>query len=135
MIKICEACNSTWAGGTHCEDCGALLLDPYAKDAAERAPRGIWRYIRLQYGARRGMIVRVLAFLIAPVVFGLLAREAVLLSTPWNMLGVLGAALAGLLTWATIYWVAGKAVRIWVLRKGQLSKRKAARALLKRALR
>jgi len=135
VIKICEACNSTWAGGTHCEDCGALLLDPYAKDAAERAPRGIWRYIRLQYGARRGMIVRVLAFLIAPVVFGLLAREAVLLSTPWNMLGVLGAALAGLLTWATIYWVAGKAVRIWVLRKGQLSKRKAARALLKRALR
>jgi hypothetical protein len=135
VIKICEACNSTWAGGTHCEDCGALLLDPYAKEAAERAPRGIWRYIRLQYGARRGMIVRVLAFLLAPVVFGLLAREAVLFSTPWNVLGVLGAALAGVLTWATIYWFAGKAVRIWVLRKGQLSKRKAARALLKRALR
>ena len=135
MIKICQACASTWAGGTHCEDCGAELMDPYAADAAERAPRGIWRYIRLQYGARRGMLVRVMAFLMVPVVFGLLAREAVLLHAPWNILGLLGSALAAFFTWATIYWVAGKAVRIWVLRKGQLNKRKAARAMLKRALR
>jgi len=135
MIKVCAACNSTWAGGQWCEDCGAELQDPYAPDAAEKLPRGIWRYIRLQYGARRGMLVRVLAFLMAPVVFGLLAREAVLLDGAWMVAGLAGAALAGFATWATIYWMAGKAVRVWVLRKGQLNKRRAARALLRRAIR
>jgi hypothetical protein len=81
VIKVCPGCASTWAGGTHCEDCGHVLHDPYARDAAEVLPRGIWRYIRLQYGA------------------------------------------------------AGKAVRVWVLRKGQLNKRRMAKALVKRALR
>jgi hypothetical protein len=135
MIKVCPECGSTWAGGRACEDCGATLRDPYAPDAASTLPRGIWRYIRLQYGARRGMIVRVMSFLLAPLVFGLGAREAVLWSTPWNLLGVAGAALAALVTWWSIYWAAGKAVRIWVLRKGQLHRRRAARALLRRALR
>ena len=135
MVKICSACHSTWAGGQFCEDCGAELHDPYAADAAEKVPRNMWRYIRLQYGARRGMLVRVMAFLLAPVVFGLLARRAVLLDGAWMGVGIAGAALAGFLTWASVYWLAGKAVRIWVLRKGQLNKRRAARALLKRALR
>ena len=27
MIKVCPACASTWAGGVHCEDCGALLCE------------------------------------------------------------------------------------------------------------
>ena len=135
MIKVCPGCASTWAGGSHCEDCGTLLRDPFAKDAAEALPKGIWKYIRLQYGARRGMLVRVMAFLMVPVVFGLLAREAVVLATPWNAIGIAGAALAGFFAWALIYWMAGKAVRIWVLRKGQLSKRRMARALLKRVIR
>ena len=134
MVKICSACHSTWAGGQFCEDCGAELHDPYAADAAEKVPRNMWRYIRLQYGARRGMLVRVMAFLMVPVVFGLGAREAVLWPSPWNILGIVGAALAGLLTWATIYWLAGRAVRIWVLRKGQLNKRRMARAMLKRVV-
>jgi hypothetical protein len=135
VIKVCAECGSTWAGGRVCEDCGATLRDPYAADAAEALPRGIWRYIRLQYGARRGMLVRVMAFLVAPVVFGLGAREAVLLPSPWSALGVVAAAVAGVATWALIYWLAGKAVRVWVLRRGQLNKRRAAKALLKRALR
>lgn len=133
MIKVCAACGSTWAGGQRCEDCGAVLHDPYAADAAATLPRGIWRYIRLQYGARRGMLVRVMAFLLVPVVFGLLAREAVSLPGAWVGLGIAGAALAALLMWALIYWAAGKAVRIWVLRKGQLNKRRAARAFMRRA--
>jgi hypothetical protein len=134
LIKICPECGSTWAGGRACEDCGAQLHDPYAPDAAEALPRGIWRYIRLQYGARRGMLVRVMAFLMAPVVFGLLARRAVILPGAWAIAGIAGAAFAGILAWATIYWIAGRAVRVWVLRKGQLNKRRMARALLKRAL-
>jgi hypothetical protein len=134
LIKVCPECGSTWAGGRVCEDCGGILHDPYAKDAAEALPKGIWKYIRLQYGARRGMLVRVMAFLMVPVVFGVLARRAVLLPGGWMAAGIAGAALAGFLTWAVIYWLAGRAVRIWVLRKGQLNKRRLARAVLKRAL-
>jgi hypothetical protein len=134
VIKVCPSCASTWAGGTHCEDCGAELHDPYAKDARDKLPQGIWRYIRLQYGARRGMIVRVLAFLSVPVVFGLLARAAIVQPSPWNVLGLIGAALAAAASWATIYWIAGKAVRIWVLRRGQLNRRKLARALARRVI-
>jgi len=59
----------------------------------------------------------------------------VLLASPWNLLGLAGAAAAGVATWAAIYWLAGRAVRIWVLRKGQLSKRKLARAAWKRVIR
>ena len=132
MVKICSACNSTWAGGQFCEDCGAELHDPYGD--AGKIPKGMWRYIRLQYGARRGMLVRVMAFLSVPVVFGLIAREAVLWPGAWVAAGLLVAVLAAFATWAVIYWAAGKAVRIWVLRKGQLNKRRAAKALLRRAL-
>jgi hypothetical protein len=132
VIKLCAACNSTWAGGRFCEDCGGPLTDPYAEDAGERMERSIWGYIRLQYGARRGMIVRVMANLLGPLVFGLLAREAFLLDGAWLGVGIAGAAVAGFVTWASIYWFAGKAVRIWVLRKGQLHKRRMAKALLRR---
>jgi hypothetical protein len=134
VIKVCPGCASTWAGGTHCEDCGTALTDPYASDAAEVLPRGIWRYIRLQYGARRGMLVRVMAFLLAPVVFGLSAREAVTLPPPWSVLGVVGSVVLGFAAWALVYWAAGRAVRLWVLRKGQLNKRRMARALMRKTL-
>lgn len=134
MIKVCPACASTWAGGTRCEDCGAELHDPYAPDAREKLPQGIWRYIRLQYGARRGMIVRVLAFLSVPVVFGLGARASVVQPSPWNAIGLVLSALAAAASWATIYWIAGKAVRLWVLRRGQLNRRRLARALMKRVI-
>jgi hypothetical protein len=135
VIKICPACSSTWAGGRWCEDCGGELRDPFADDAATALPRSIWSYIRLQYGARRGMLVRVMAFLLAPAVFGVIARAAVAWPSPWSTLGVIGGVLCGLMAWATVYWVAGRAVRLWVLRRGQLNKRRMARALLKRALR
>ena len=134
MIKICPDCRSTWAGGRFCEDCGAALRDPYG-DEARALPEGVWRYIRLQYGARRGMIVRVLAFLLGPTVGFLLLRQAVVLGLPWSLPASVGAILAGLATWWTIHWAAGKAVRLWVLRRGRISKRKLARALVKRALR
>jgi hypothetical protein len=135
LIKVCPDCGSTWAGGRLCEDCGTALRDPYAADAADALPKGIWRYIRLQYGARRGMLVRVMAFLAIPVVFGVLARRAIVLDGGLRVLALVGAGAASLLAFLTIYWLAGKAVRIWVLRKGQLNKRRMARALLKRVSR
>jgi hypothetical protein len=117
-----------------CEDCGAALVDPFAEDAQE-FPEEVWKYIRLQYGARRGMIVRVLAVLLAPVVTGLLLRPALLLPSPWSGLGAVGAVVAGGLTWATLHYGAGRAVRIWVLRRGRVRRTLLAKAMIKRALR
>ena len=134
MVKICPRCESTWAGGLICEDCGSPLDDPFDEKRARNFPDKVWSYIRLQYGARRGMIVRVLAILLGPVVAFLLMREATALSSPWSLVGIVGSIAAGLLTWWTIHWFAGKAVRIWVLRKGRVNKRKLAKAMLKRAL-
>ena len=81
MIKICTACSSTWAGGRFCEDCGAPLRDPFGDEARE-LPSTIWGYIRLQYGARRGMIGRVLAGLLGPTLAVILLRQAVTLDPP-----------------------------------------------------
>jgi hypothetical protein len=133
VIKICTACASTWAGGRFCEDCGAPLRDPFGDEARE-LPSTIWGYIRLQYGARRGMLVRVMALLLGPIAFGMSLRAAAGMERPWSLVVALAAAPIGLLTWWTIHWLAGKAVRIWVLRKGQLNRRRLARALARRAL-
>jgi hypothetical protein len=43
--------------------------------------------------------------------------------------------LAGVLVWWAIYVAAGRAVKVWVLRRGQVHKRKLARALLAQAVR
>jgi hypothetical protein len=134
MIKICRSCRSTWAGGMICEDCGAALVDPYGQ-ASRDLPEGVWKYIRLQYGARRGMIVRVLAILLGPVVAVILARRALGLSPPWSFVGIVGALAAGLATWFVLHRLAGKAVRLWVLRRGQLNRKRLARALLRRPAR
>jgi hypothetical protein len=133
VIKICTGCHSTWAGGRLCEDCGSPLRDPFG-DEARAFPSTTWRYIRLQYGARRGMLVRVMAILLAPVVAGLTLRAAAGSESPWSIaLGAVALPL-GFATWWSIHWMAGRAVRIWVLRKGQLNKRRMARVLARRAL-
>jgi hypothetical protein len=131
MIKVCLSCRSTWAGGQTCEDCGGQLRDTFDGDAGS-FPRGIWSYIRLQYGARRGMLVRVMALILGPIAGALLLRAALSLAMPWLLLGMAGAICGGVFTWWAIHWLAGRAVKIWVLRKGQLSKKKLARALFKR---
>ncbi len=123
MIKICTECHSTWAGGQICEDC----------DEAKQLPPGMWRYIRLQYGARRGMIVRVMAVLLAPLTAGLSLRTAAGIERPWSIVLGVGALPIGFFTWWGIHWLAGRAVRIWVLRKGQVNKRRLAKALARRA--
>src|SRR2546425_702332 len=102
-----------------CEDCGAPLVDPFAEDAQE-FPEEVWKYIRLQYGARRGMIVRVLAVLLGPTVALLLLRPAMALPSPWSAFAAAGAFAAGALTWAGLHYGAGRAVRIWVLRRGRV---------------
>lgn len=134
MIKVCPACSSTWAGGLVCEDCGATLRDPFAKDAGS-LPGGIWKYIRLQYGARRGMIVRVVGILLGPVVAAACLRAAAGAERPWSLLLALAALPLGFATWYAFHAGAGRAVKIWVLRRGQLNRKKLARALARRTLR
>ena len=134
MIKICPSCRSTWAGGMICEDCGTALVDPYGDDS-KALPEGVWKYIRLQYGARRGMIVRVLAILLGPTVAFLSLRRALTLPSPWSIVGGIGAVLAGFLVWFALHRASTKAVRLWVLRRGQLNRKRLAKALVKRALR
>src|ERR1041384_5324513 len=112
LIKICPRCRSTWAGGMVCEDCGGALVDPFADDA-EELPEEVWRYIRLQYGARRGMIVRVLAILVGATVALVLARRAVGLGSPWTMPAFAGALAAGGATWWALHRLAGQAVRVF----------------------
>ena len=134
LIKICPQCRSTWAGGLSCEDCGSALTDPFADDAKE-FPEEVWRYIRLQYGARRGMIVRVLAILAGGAVGLVLLRRAVGLGLPWAVPAAAGALAAGGAIWWALHRLAGQAVRIFVLRRGRLRRARLARALLRRALR
>ncbi|MSP59056.1 MAG: hypothetical protein EXR72_01730 [Myxococcales bacterium] len=134
MIKICPDCHSTWAGGQRCEDCGGVLRDPFGAEAKELPP-SMWGYIRLQYGARRGMLVRVMAILLAPVTFGATLRSGAGCERPWSIVLGVVAFPVGFLTWWSIHWLAGRAVRIWVLRKGQVNKRRLVRALARRALR
>ncbi len=134
MIKVCPACSSTWAGGIVCEDCGATLRDPYAHDA-RTLPGGIWRYIRLQYGARRGMIVRVVGILLGPVTAALCLRAAAGSDRPWSIVLALAALPLGFFTWYVLHVGAGRAVKIWVLRRGQLNRKKLARALARKVTR
>lgn len=131
MVKVCPACRSTWAGGRVCEDCGGPLVDPFGTEA-QALTDGVWGYIRLQYGARRGMLVRVLAILLGPTAGFVLLRQALALPGPWAAVGAAGAVAAGVATWWTIHWAAGKAVRLWVLRRGRLNRRRLARALWRR---
>ena len=133
VIKICPQSRSTWAGGSFCEECRAPLVDPFGAGSRE-LPEDVWRYIRLQYGARRGMLVRVMAALLGPVVAMVLLRRSVLLPMPWMVVGMIGALGAGVLVWWTLHRLAGKAVRLWVLWRGQVHKARLARALLKRAM-
>jgi hypothetical protein len=135
VVKICARCHEVSPGGFRCDFCGGALL--HTDDARARdLPEAVWKQQRVDYGARRGMIVRFLAifagFLVA--VYG--ARSAVAYAAPWSYAVAAGSLLAGIALWWMIYVAAGRAVRVWVLRRGQVvHKRKLARALLAQVVR
>jgi len=93
----------------------------------------VWKNQRIDYGARRGMIVRFLGIFAGFVVAVIGVRESIAQPSPWALILALLSLGAGAGVWAAIYHLAGRGVRIWVLRKGQLQKRKLARALLGQA--
>ncbi|HVY45794.1 MAG TPA: hypothetical protein VHB21_07945, partial [Minicystis sp.] len=102
---------------------------------AHELPDVVWKNQRVDYGARRGMIVRFLAIVIGAVTALYLVRAAVPLASPWNVLGGAAGIAVGVSIWWAIYVAAGRAVRVWVLQRGRVHKRKLARALLAQAIR
>lgn len=134
MVKICERCFEVMPGGYACDFCGGPLTHT-SEPAAKDLPELVWRQQRVDYGARRGMIVRFIGIFAGAITALYGARASVGFPSPWSWIGAVGALAAGLLVWRLIYIAAGRGVRIWVLRKGQLQKRKLARALLASAKR
>jgi hypothetical protein len=134
VVKICAKCHEVSPGGFRCDFCGGQLLhtdDTRARDL----PETVWKQQRVDYGARRGMIVRFLAIFAGFFVAVYGVRSSVAYAAPWAYVVAAGSLLAGIGVWWTIYVAAGRAVRVWVLRRGQVHKRKLARALLAQAVR
>jgi hypothetical protein len=131
VVKICTKCHNIWPGGYRCPDasCRGQLIHTDDKRAAE-LPEAVWRNQRVDYGARRGMVFRFQAMVLG-IVLGLIGvRMSVPLDSPWNIVGIVGSLLGGLLIYYVLHEAAHRAVRVWVLRRGQLDKKKLAKALL-----
>jgi hypothetical protein len=132
VVKICARCHEVSPGGYRCDACGGELL--HTSDAkAKDLPEAVWRNQRVDYGARRGMIFRFLAIFAGSGVALYGVRASVAQPSPWSWIGAIAALSAGLLVWWTLYTAADRGVRIWVLRRGQLQKRKLAKVLLGQA--
>ncbi|MFO0756770.1 MAG: hypothetical protein U0359_09775 [Byssovorax sp.] len=129
MVKICARCHEVSPGGFRCDFCGGPLLHT-SDEGAHQLPETVWKQQRVDYGARRGMIVRFLAIFAGFFVAIYGARSSVALDRPWSFIGAGASLAAGILIWWVIYVAAGRAVKIWVLRRGQLHRKKLARALL-----
>lgn len=134
MVKICARCLEVWPGGLRCDTCGGPLT--HTSDAEAHAlPELVWKNQRVDYGARRGMIVRFLAIFAGALSGLFLVRAAVPLPSPWSYVaGSMGASV-GVGLWWVLHVAAGRAVRVWVLQRGRVHKRKLARALLAQAIR
>jgi hypothetical protein len=129
VVKICVRCHEVNAGGYRCVDCGGRLIHTSDPEAAS-LPASVWKNQRVDYGARRGMIVRFLAIIVGAVVALYGVREAVALERPWSWIAAALALTAGGLAWWFLHRAAGRGVRVWVLAKGRVRKGRLARALL-----
>jgi hypothetical protein len=129
VVKICARCHEVSPGGFRCDACGGPLLhtdDPRAKEL----PEAVWKNQRVDYGARRGMIVRFLGIFAGSVAGLYGVRASFALERPWSLVGAAASIAIGVAVWWIIYVAAGRAVKVWVLRRGQLHRRKLARAML-----
>src|SRR5687768_4804791 len=93
-----------------------MVSDPEAKEL----PPSVWKNQRVDYGARRGMIMRFMAIFLGAGVglYGL--RESVALAAPWSLVAAVGSVLAGLFVWWVFFHAAGRGVRVWILAKGRV---------------
>jgi hypothetical protein len=131
VVKICLKCHNIWPGGYRCPDaeCGGALVHTDDQRALE-LPELVWRNQRVDYGARRGMVFRFQAMVVS-IVLGLLGvRASVPLDSPWNIVGIVSSILGGIVLYYVLHEATHRAVRLWVLRRGQLDRKKLAKALL-----
>ncbi len=120
-------------GGFRCDFCGGPLI--HTDDArAHDLPESVWKSQRVDYGARRGMIVRFLAIFAGFFVAVWGVRSSVVYDPPVSYAVAAGSLVAGVALWWAIYVAAGRAVRVWVLRRGQVRKGRLAKALLAQAV-
>jgi len=129
VVKICARCHEVSPGGFRCDFCGGPLIHT-DDERAHDLPEQVWKQQRVDYGARRGMIVRFLAIFAGFFVAVYGVRASVVYASPWSYLIAAAALLGGVLVWWTIYVAAGRAVKVWVLRRGQVREAKLAKALL-----
>lgn len=128
MVKICLDCHYVNAGGFRCSECGGKLVHT-SEPEAQALPPAVWKNQRVDYGARRGMIMRFLA-IFAGVLVGLFGvRESVAFRAPWTWVVGLGSIGLGLLVWWILHRAATRGVRVWVLAKGKVNHRRLARAI------
>ncbi len=133
MVKICARCHEVSPGGFRCDFCGGPLI--HTDDArAHELPEQVWKQQRVDYGARRGMIVRFLAIFAGFFVAVYGVRASVAYAAPWSYVVAAASLAGGVLLWWAIYVAAGRAVKVWVLRRGQVRKAKLAKALLIQAI-
>lgn len=129
MVKICLDCHYVNAGGARCTECGGRLVmvsDPEAKDL----PQSVWKNQRVDYGARRGMIVRFIAIFAGSIVGLYGFRASFGLEPPWSRVAAAGAIAFGLAVWWVLHRAATRGVRVWVLAKGRVHNGRLARAIL-----
>ena len=133
MIKVCPECHATCAGGVFCVECDARLADPF--ENADEFPEDVWWYIRALYAARRGMLVRTLGLLIAPLCAFIAFRQVVLLGKPWAALSVAAGLVAGFASWWVFKYTADRMYKVWTLPKGRLRYGRYLKAMMRRPLR
>jgi hypothetical protein len=129
VVKICLACHYVNAGGFRCVECGGKLVhtsDPEAKDL----PESVWKNQRVDYGARRGMIMRFLAIFIGAMVALYGVRESFGLAAPWSRVMAVGSLAIGITIWWLLHRAATRGVRVWILAKGRVHTGRLVRAML-----
>ncbi len=128
MVKVCLDCHYVNAGGFACSECGGRLVmvsDPEAKNL----PDTVWRNQRVDYGARRGMIVRFIAIFAGSLVGLYGVRQSFGMQAPWSRVGMVGSIALGLAIWWTLYRAAARGVRVWILAKGRVHNARLLRAI------
>ena len=129
MVKICLDCHYVNAGGYRCTECGGRLVHT-SEPEAKALPESVWKNQRVDYGARRGMIMRFLAIFLGACVglYGL--RESFALTAPWSRIVATGSVALGLGVWWFFHRAASRGVRVWILAKGKVRHGRLARAIL-----
>lgn len=129
MVKICVDCHYVNAGGFRCCECDGKLVMVTDAEAHDLPPE-VWKTQRVDYGARRGMIMRFVAIFAGAIVGLLGVRESVAFASPAAWLVALASVGGGLLVWWVLHRAATRGVRVWVLAKGKVNHKRLAKAIV-----